>query len=120
MSGLFGSPILDVAIGLFFIYLLLSLLCSNVNELMAVVMKTRAHQLRQGIQNLLCDPVLADKVLNHQLIKGLGNTNAESFFIEILAGIKDRAGLPSYIPAHTFAMALFDRLAPTTNGPLDS
>ncbi len=33
MGGLFGSTILEVALSLFFIYFLLSLMCSHINEM---------------------------------------------------------------------------------------
>ena len=60
MPGLFGSTILEVVIGLAFVYLLLSLICSTINELLAGFMKLRARDLEQGIRNMLCDPELAN------------------------------------------------------------
>jgi len=56
MSSLFGSPIFEVVIGLSFIYLLLSLICSHINEIIVGLFKWRARDLELGIQNLLCDP----------------------------------------------------------------
>jgi hypothetical protein len=32
MNGLFGSPVLEVGIGLAFVYLLLALICTTLNE----------------------------------------------------------------------------------------
>jgi hypothetical protein len=46
---------LDVAIGLFFIYLTLSLLVSGIQELIATVLEWRAKQLKEAIQIILGD-----------------------------------------------------------------
>src|SRR5947207_657154 len=59
MSGLLGSTLLDVLIGLFFIYLLLSVICSSIQELLAGFLKLRARDLERGIMNLLCDDQVA-------------------------------------------------------------
>lgn len=44
---------LDIAIGLIFIYLILSLLASEVQELIATILQWRAKHLRESIENLL-------------------------------------------------------------------
>src|SRR4051794_39525866 len=86
MPGLFGSTILEVAVGLSFVFFLLSLICSSVNELLASFLKLRARDLERGIQNLLCDPNVAKQVLNHPLIKGMGNTGAETLAVQLGTG----------------------------------
>ena len=65
---LLGSTILEVAIGLVFVYLLLSLICSAVNEWIVGLLSLRAQFLRKGVENLLADPVLkglADQFFAH-------------------------------------------------------
>jgi hypothetical protein len=99
-GGLFGSTLLDVVIGLFFIYLLLSLVCSAINEMLAGILQLRAKSLESGISNLLQNPELATAVLNHPLIAGISNNQQGSG--------KKR---PSYIPKQLFSQALFDVLA---------
>ena len=44
---------LDVAIGMVFVFLMLSLICSAVGELIEAVLKTRAEDLERGIGELL-------------------------------------------------------------------
>jgi len=92
---MFGSQILDVVIGIIFIYLLLSLICSALNELISRIFSMRAQNLAQGIGNLLNDPEFtgyAQDFYNHPLIKSL-----------------ERKGKrPSYIPSRTFALVLMD------------
>jgi hypothetical protein len=51
-----GSEILEVVIGIIFIYWLLSLMCSALNEMMASLLSLRAKSLKKGIRNLLNDP----------------------------------------------------------------
>lgn len=86
---LFGSTLLEVAIGVIFVYLLVSLLCSALNELIEAWLKYRARYLEQGITKLLGNPALAAQFFEHPLIKPLGER-------------------PSYIPARTFSLALWN------------
>jgi hypothetical protein len=53
---MFNSSVLDVAIGLIFVYLLLGLMCTTVNEWLAQLFKTRAATLKEGIRQLLNAP----------------------------------------------------------------
>jgi hypothetical protein len=52
-NGLLGSTTLEVAIGLIFVYLLLAIICTTVNEWIAGILKTRSTTLRSAIQQLL-------------------------------------------------------------------
>jgi hypothetical protein len=75
---MFGSQILDVAVGLIFVYLLVSLIVSIVNEWIARLFALRASTLEDGLRNLLQDPrpatketaSLVDLLYNHPLIQG--------------------------------------------------
>ncbi len=88
---LFGSNVLEVAIGMIFVYLLLSLLCSAASELIASLWKFRAKDLERGITKLLSDQKLAEKFFKHPLVKPL--------YAE---------GKPAYVPARTFSLALWN------------
>lgn len=89
---LFGSTALEVAIGMIFVYLLMSLLCSALGELIEAILKFRARDLERGIRRLLADPQLADEFFKNPIIK--------PFYT-------DRRR-PSYIPARTFSLALWN------------
>ncbi|MFL6192835.1 MAG: hypothetical protein ACJ75H_01590 [Thermoanaerobaculia bacterium] len=89
---MFGSTILDVAVGMAFFYLLMSVVCSSLNEFLESLLKNRAKGLEDGIVRLLGDPALAQKLYNHPLIKPLS---------------VDKTG-PSYIPAASLSMALLN------------
>jgi hypothetical protein len=98
---MFGSTILDVAIAIVFIYLLISLVVSAINELIAALLKSRAKNLVKGIQALLQDRSQTGwvaRLYEHPLIESLSTPDSK----------------PSYIPSRTFALALLDLIAPAT------
>jgi hypothetical protein len=55
MPDLTGLPALDVAIGLSFVFLLLSLVASTLQEFIANLLSLRAKTLEQGLRNMLAD-----------------------------------------------------------------
>ena len=116
MSGLFGSSIVDMAIGLFFLYWLLSIICSSIWEMIAALLKLRAVDLERGIANLVCDPRVFHAVMAHPAITAVGNTDAEMTLVQKLAGSQGVAGRPSYISARAFSLAFLDAIAPVQNG----
>lgn len=136
---MFGSVILDVAIGLVFVYLVLSLVVTAGHELVAAVLNLRAKNLAEGIRNLLDADGAAEQ--------GGGKTHAQapanSLVGRLEQTLKDTKALiskkaddrsmnlsqmlynhplikslyrkdkpPSYIPSRTFALALLDIAVP--------
>jgi hypothetical protein len=66
---MFGSALLDVAIGMVFVFLLLSLICSAFNELLETRLKNRAGDLEKGIKGLLgANTGLVTKVPQHMSV----------------------------------------------------
>ena len=127
---MFNTSILDVAIGMVFIYLLLSLLCTATNELMELLLKKRAIDLERGIRELLVQPVSASdtsdtaknkpvgtsdivkEIYNHPLVNSLYGGTYEDSGIKSRVLAFRRTQLPSYIPARNFALALMDTVMP--------
>ena len=102
---MFGSALLDVAIGMVFVFLLLSLICSAFNELLETRLKNRARDLEKGIKGLLgANTGLVDKLYNHGLIFSL--------FRGTYAEASKNKTLPSYIPSMNFANAVAGLLGP--------
>jgi hypothetical protein len=72
-----GSVVLDLAIGMAFIYLLLSLIASVLEEMLATLAQSRSAILQRGLQSLFSgDSVdaaksLVDSIYDHGLIRGL-------------------------------------------------
>ncbi|HEX7594666.1 MAG TPA: hypothetical protein VF429_10905 [Anaerolineae bacterium] len=93
---MFGSPMIDVAIGLIFFYFLFSMITSHINEFIAAKMEWRANDLEAQIRRMLGDPNLANKVLHSPVV----------------TSIAGESGKLSYIPPNTFALALFDAFVP--------
>ncbi len=98
---MFESQILDVAIGLAFVYIILSLICTTIDEWIASMFSLRARTLVTAIQNLIKGKdqkgkELADSFFEHSLIKALSS----------------KARKISYVPSHTFALTVIDIIAP--------
>jgi len=106
MTGFLGSTILEVAIGITFVYLLLAMFCSTVNEWIAGLLHARAGNLQGAIGGLLNDQTIAggkdflQAFYGHPVITGL---------------MKDRQH-PSYIPSRSYALAVMDIAAPNVEG----
>ena len=96
---MFDHPIIDVAVGLVFFYVVLSLVASAVQEWIASVRSMRSKTMRAGVQTLIgCK--YAEAVYNHPLIKNLAKENR----------------LPSYIAAETLSTVFLEVIAKETNG----
>src|SRR6266496_267903 len=100
---MFNSSILDIATGMIFIYLLLSLICSAANEIIERYSKKRGRDLEHGIKEMLRSDDLVKNLYEHPLVYSL-------FAKPYSPGAKN---LPSYIPARNFALALMDIAAPS-------
>jgi hypothetical protein len=64
-----GSAIIEVVIGLVFVYSLLSLLVTQVNTVIVNLLNIRARHLKGGLEKMITDPVVRAKVLAHPLIR---------------------------------------------------
>lgn len=117
MTGLLGSNVLEVAIGMAFVYLLLAIFCTAANEWIAGILRSRAKFLKQGIEQLLAPPsgshdgpagddtaasVVLSQFYSHPLIKGLMRHGRP----------------PSYLPARTFAKVVMDMATPNQPGSI--
>ncbi|MEA2571622.1 MAG: hypothetical protein QOI24_3623 [Acidobacteriota bacterium] len=97
-----GLDMLDVAIGVVFVFLLVSLIASAIAEYIENFLKYRASDLEKGILEMLRgDTKLLQQVYEHPLILSLyeGKSHAEA---------KGTNKLPAYIPARSFALAMMD------------
>jgi hypothetical protein len=99
--GLFNSTILDVIIGLIFVYLLLAILCTAANEFVSAFTRRRGALLKKGIMQLLENQPLAGdeqpdafvrKFYQHPLIKSMMHDTNH----------------PAYISARTFSKVVTD------------
>jgi hypothetical protein len=133
MPDVTGITALDVGLGLAFVYLLFSVLCSAVQEAIAGMLDLRAKTLEQGLRNLLDDhglpniagapkdvtltppaptrpadaTSLTDELLGHGLIRTQYRASRIPFR-------SNRRG-PSYLSSKTVALAL--STSPRPNPP---
>ena len=102
---MFGSTVLEMAIGLTFCYASVALIVAGLNEAIASALRLRARALLTGVKTMLNDPNfenLALAIYRHALINPLcdGRAGQQS----------DLKNKPSYIDAKHFAVALMDNL----------
>ena len=86
------SSILNLVIGLVFIYFLIALACSTIQELIAHYLDLRAKNLEKWLKDTFRENSLGEKFLEHRLIDGLTAQGRKA----------------SYIPAKVFSGVLLD------------
>ena len=111
---MFGSGVLDTAIGLIFVFLLVSILVTTANELFASIMLSRAKWLEYGIQRLIGSK-WAQQLYEHPLIEGSAQAwkpadSKEANSADNQPKLRMRGAGPSYIPSRTFANILMELL----------
>ncbi|MDX2231134.1 MAG: hypothetical protein NW220_15970 [Leptolyngbyaceae cyanobacterium bins.349] len=127
--------VLDIAIGLVFIYLIASLLASEIQELVSTILQWRAKHLRESIQNLLAggqgtarDEQLGgflEAIYNDPLIKNMNQSSRgmigsfgqwlyRCVFYRGRSVFGRQTTAPSYISSETFATALLERIGMAT------
>jgi len=114
--GLFNSTVLDLAIGIVFVYLLLAIICTTINEWIASAFGLRSKTLGKAIKQLLDNQ------------KQLGSDSVVSFLEDfykhpLVTGMVPRGTTPSdvrpsYLSARTFASAVMDLATKNTPGTI--
>jgi hypothetical protein len=90
---LFSTTILEVALGLVFVYLTLGLVCTAIGEAVNAIFALRANTLQKAIGTMLEDDKLRDRFYAHPLVRTLRASDD---------------ALPSYVPTETFARVMID------------
>jgi hypothetical protein len=98
MQDVTGLAALDVAIGLSFLFVVLSVVCAAINELIATGFRLRSRNLAKGIENLVGDESAVDRFFNHPRIQALEEPGS--------------GRRPSYLPPRVFALTFLDTLWP--------
>jgi hypothetical protein len=130
MNGILGSSVLEVAIGMAFLYLLLAVFCTTANEWIAGILGTRSKMLEEAMKQLLANQAGVASPAARAAAAGAGTAPAAapaapdfaSQFYEhpIVAGMMRKAdgGLQhfSYLPARSFATVVMDLVTPNSPG----
>lgn len=116
---MFGSTVLEVAIGLAFCYGTLALVVSTLQEALAAAFSLRAGMLQEGVKRMLADPrfdALARMLYEHPLVnpQGAGTVRRGAEHGSMEPGRAPESRLarpePSYIEPNHFAIALVDSI----------
>lgn len=119
-----GWPILDVAIGLSFVYLLLSTICTSLTEGITTQLRSRPKYLARGIAALIGDAATGD-FFSHPAIATFMNDEEDSTPRKVIRKILGVLGVkrtiavgrdPSYLPGDKFAVVVQAMLRETVNG----
>lgn len=121
-----GLKIIEIVLGLTFVYLLLSLLCTAINEYIAGMLNKRGRELFKAVDDMLGDDAVRDAFYRHPLITTLspshgkirerteqlrqrlwGTRWARRLAAWVQPSIRSQR-LPSYLPARNFALALLN------------
>ncbi|NGZ83585.1 hypothetical protein [Duganella aceris] len=120
-----SSHYLDVAIGLSYTFLAVSLLCSATREAIASLFQTRAKVLLDGVLTMLHESAGKKKIRGivpsiQRLLRldrgfGLDKLGAQSLTAEVMGhplivGMAQKGRMPSYIPSAIFARAFISTL----------
>lgn len=95
------AAIAGTALGLAFIYLLLSLVCSTIQEWIAGVLRRRAANLKEGLLALLADPKAVDTLFKDPMLQSM---MARGIFSN-----RPRPKSLAYLPADRFSNALLNQ-----------
>jgi hypothetical protein len=111
------GAIVEVAIGLIFVWIVLSLTIIQIQEWINVRLDKRARDMEEAIHEMLANPNLKAQFYDHPVIRGLTSKKRKEpsriptwfYKYPILRGFtKEIRKLPSYIPSQQFSLALFD------------
>jgi hypothetical protein len=113
-----GSPALDIAVSLSFVFFLFSLIASALTEGWAWFRKLRAKNLREGLEGMLGDKDLVDKILKHPLVRTELVRDGDQKTAAILpaAHKNEKERGPSYIAPRNFAKAFKAERTAEANG----
>jgi len=111
------GAIIEVAIGIVFVWITISLATIQIQEWITSKLDKRARDMEASIHEMLANPNLRSQIYDHPVIRGLTAKKRRRpssvppwlYNFPIVRGFtKEKRKLPSYIPAQQFALCLFD------------
>ena len=111
------GAIVEVAIGLIFVWIVLSLTTIQIQEWINTMLDKRAKDMQDAIHEMLANPNLKSQFYDHPVIRSLTAKKRKipSFIprrfynYPIVRGFtQEKRKIPSYIPSQQFALSLFD------------
>jgi hypothetical protein len=107
------QEILEVGIGLVFVWLVISVATMSLQEWLGNLLNARAKEMEKAIGQMLSSPAMTAQFYAHPLISNLYKPSKKT---------GDKVRLPSYIPAAKFGAAVFSMVvqAGTDNSPVQA
>ena len=111
------GAIVEVAIGIIFVWIVLSLTIIQIQEWISTRLDKRAQDMEEAIHEMLANPNLKAQFYDHPVIRGLTSKKRNEpskippwfYKYPLLRGFtKEKRRIPSYIPSQQFALTLFD------------
>jgi hypothetical protein len=111
------GAIVEVAIGIIFVWITLSLATIQIQEWITTMLDKRASDMAAAIHEMLANPNLGSQLYDHPVIRGLTARKRSRpspvppwfYNLPIVRGLTtEKRKLPSYIPAQQFSLCLFD------------
>lgn len=126
---MFGSTILEVVIGLVFIFLLYSLLATILQEIIGTWLALRGRVLRKAIERMLNDGYVRERGKNARArlsdfffgkAEEFPNSMADKFYHHpSVKYLSKRSRYPSYISAENYAETIFNMIREKGSGQTD-
>ena len=122
-----NAAIIELAIGLIFIFSLLSILVTQINTIVINILNLRADRLKEQLDIMLSDPVVRVKILTHPLIRMIDAKTSEFLLDDPNARLTEevalrmtqqKKGQVDYIETDTFVDVLIDVLTESTGQKL--
>jgi len=111
------GAVVEVAIGLIFVWIVLSMATIQIQEWISTRLDKRAKDLEASLYEMLANPNLKSQFYDHPVIRGLtarkrkkpSTVPAWFYRYPIVRGFtREKRKLPSYIPSQSFALVMFD------------
>ena len=111
------GAIVEVAIGLIFVWVVLSLTTIQIQEWINTLLDKRAKDMQDAIHEMLANPSLKSQFYDHPVIRSLTAKKRKTpsfiprrfYNYPIVRGFtQEKRKIPSYIPSQQFALSLFD------------
>ncbi len=107
-----GSQVLEVTLGLLFVYLVFSLVCSTLQETLATALSWRAEGLEQGLRGMLQGKGQGKDDAAHRLFDELVDHPRIKSMLPPKRILRTEKKVPSYLSSRTFSLTLLDTVAP--------
>jgi len=108
------AAIVEVVVGVIFVYILLSILVTEINTLISNAFRLRAQNLREALDQIIEDPVMRAKIYSHpliQLVEGRAILPTQRISAEDAANVANGAiAAVDWIDSHTFVDVVLNNI----------